>query len=343
MNLQLLKKLNSIHSVSGDVGGMVRFLCEYLDDLGVEYVRNGYGSIILGCVDGLEETGDNEKKIRAVGARRMFAAHIDDVGFQVTKINEDGTMSVLPIGWVFPNRLEHQLVYVMGRKMVPGFIYHNRVLRTESVDSFSDLVLNVGMGKSEVEKAGVKPGCTGSFAMNYHETKESVMASGLDNRISIFTLLELIKEDRKFLKDTVVAFITDEEMRDHGANGIGYEYRVPYVFVLDYVPAHQERDGNDVIPSVGNGAFVAYRGGDWIIHEEMRNLFDNLEGNFQKVFISPETMPCLEPDNYENNGISKAVNVFVPALGYHGASYIAKKSDIKSFYSLVRQLMVLEI
>ncbi len=313
---ELLEKLTYAHAVAGDSEEKRSFILEQLDKLGVQHKVDGYGSVIV---------GDDKN-----GNKLIIAAHMDEVGFQIVDIHEDGTLSVLPIGWIFPNRLDHTGVYVRGDKgLVYGAIFHKAVLKTENVETFSQMFLDLGVeSRAEVEKLGVKVGQTGTFKKDYFETDSTIMASSVDNNVSIFVLLELIKKDPSFLDHTLVVFHTDEEMQDHSANSIGNKYHYDYAVIMDYCPIHQEQDAEDRLP-VNDGPILMYRGGAHILHEDVRKKVDNL--GFAKGFISDKTLPSLEPQNFQNNGMTKALNYVIPARGYHGQLYSIKKKNIEAF------------
>lgn len=316
MNTDILKDLTNIHSVTGDTKDMTMFISNYLNTLGISHFITPFGTIVV---------GDPTK------AKIMFVAHIDQVGFQVTKINQDGTCKILPVGWVFPNRLDHVPVYVKTPNgFVHGGIFHNHLLKTENLQKFSDLFLFVGTtSKEETENLGIKEGSTGSFKKEYWETDNAIFGSGIDNCASIFVLLEILKENPEFLENVMIAFHNDEEMQDHSGNSLGYEYPVEYCCILDYCPVHQKFDEEDEVGSLTEGPFIVYRGGYHIIHQELREKLDKTD--LKKIFISNSTLPSLEPQNFQNNGVTKAFNYCIPAIGYHGSIYGVLKNEIKKF------------
>lgn len=325
LNYELLKDFCLTHAVSGDTSTIANKMIAELKKRKIPYTKNGYGTLVFGKQD----------------AKIMFTAHMDEVGFQVTKINEDGKLSFLPIGWVFPNRLDHNIVYVYANgKKIPGLVVHCEELKTENLTSFASLCIDVGaVSKKEVEKMGVVPGCTGSFEKQFIETETSIIASSIDNKISQFAVFHLLDKNPEYLEKYAFAFITDEEMQDHSANGICHSYLPELAVVLDYCPIHQKAHAEDVIPTE-KGPLVLYRGGGYIIHEEVRKYFDTkIKSPFNKVFFSSATLPVLEPSNFEENGTTKGVNVCVKANGYHGSAYTVRKDDIEAFITVVKEIM----
>ncbi|BCX13556.1 MAG: hypothetical protein KatS3mg085_088 [Candidatus Dojkabacteria bacterium] len=323
LSFKLLEKLSKIHSVTGDTEGMKNFILRELDDIGVEYFVNRFGTIIVG--------DPRNSKV-------MFSAHIDQVGFQITKVFEDGTCSILPIGWVFPNRFDHSAVYVKTKKGIfHGGIYHKSNLKSENIEKFSELFLYLGFNsKEELEKNGIVPGVFGSFKKEYWETDSAIFSSSIDNAVSIFSLLTILKTSKNFLDNACIAFHDDEEMQNHAGNGIGYEYTVEYCCVLDYFPSNHMMSNEDVVPKIGEGPMIVYRAGSHILHPVLREKLDDL--NIFKAFISSQTIPSVEPQNFQNNGTTKAFNYCISALGYHGEVYSVQKNEIYKFIDLLPEI-----
>ncbi len=315
-SFKLLKELCDTHSVTGDTTIIKDAIKRQLSLLNFTFEEDGYGSIVIG---------------KAKNAQVIIAAHIDEVGFQITKINEDGTMNILPVGWVFPNRLDHSAVYVnVNGKKINGAIFHKAILKSENISKFSDIFLSVGATNSqEVSEMGIRIGQVGSFRREYYEQNGAIFAAGLDNKVSVFSLLNLMLIKPDFFNDKLVVFHTDEEMQDHSANSIAFKYHIPYAVILDYCPVHQLFDSEDVLPKFGEGSMVVYRGGNHIIHEDIRNKLDNVP--IFKAFISSNTLPGLEPDNFQNNGHTKALNLCISSIGYHGPLYAVLKRNIDQF------------
>ncbi|MCS7317369.1 MAG: hypothetical protein NZZ41_03490 [Candidatus Dojkabacteria bacterium] len=321
MNWSLLRKLSEIHSVTGDTRAMTNFIVVELNKLGVLNFVNHFGTVIAGDYR---------------NAKLMFAAHIDQVGFQITKINPDGTCSILPIGWVFPNRLDHVPIYVNTLNgFILGAAFHKNRLKAENIDRFSDLFAFFGTTSAEdTKKLGLSEGDFGSFKKEYWENETSIFSSGIDNIVSIFVLLEEIRQNPSILDNVMIAFHNDEEMQDHGANSLSYEYAVEYCCILDYCPVSNQFEAEDIVPSIHEGPFIVYRGGSHILHEDLRQKLSKL--SIPRAFISNITLPSLEPQNFQNNGVTKAFNYCIPAMGYHGSIYAVLKKNIIDFQAHLR-------
>lgn len=331
MDYKTLKELMNLHGVTGDTSRLIRELGTKFSKLGVHNEINEYGVLLVG------NTKNPEKAL---------ICHVDEVGFQVTRIDQDGSMRIQPVGWVTANRLDHSPIYIMTDKgPVNGVCLHCEPLKTENVTDFSMLKVYCGAtSEAQVKAMGIRVGQTGSFTKFYQETDEAIIGTSIDNRISIFIALELLKANPELAKKNLFVFHTDEEIEDHGLHGIGYAFQPKIGIVLDYIPAHQKPAPSDVAPVAGKGPAVVYRGGYYILHEALRELFDTkVKFDFQKVFFSTNSIKSLEPANLENNSVTKGVNICIPAMGYHGATYLVYKSDVEGYLKLVEEVLDLKV
>lgn len=327
MEYKLLEKLCLSHGVTGDTEEIEAFLKNHLNQLGIQYNQLGYGVIVIGNLK---------------NPQKMISAHIDEVGFQITKIDDDGKIRILPIGWIFANRLDHCVVYINTKnKKIRGLVLHQETLKTENLEHFGSMFIDVGANsKTDVEKMGIRVGQTGAYQREYWENNGTLIATGMDNRVSVFAMLTIIEENPNLLKDNLFAFVVDEEMMDHSANGLCHQYQPVLAVILDYCPVHQKAGDGDVLGEVTKGPIITYRGGSHIIHKKAREFFDKkIKTPFQKIFLASTTVPSLEPANFQNNGETIAVNICIPAYGYHGAAYSVRKIDLENYIKLIKEIL----
>lgn len=327
MDYKLLKTLCLAHGVNGDTSEVRQVIHAELKKRGIKSYEHGFGSVYFG-------NNKNPKK--------MVVAHLDEVGFQVTHIEDNGMLRIMAAGWVFPNRLDHTIVYIRaGKNKIPGLVLHQAVLKTENLEFFDQLFIDVGVdSREEALRLGLFEGQFGSFRKDYFEQNNTVIATAIDNRLSQTVVIDMVTKHPELLKENLFVFNIDEETIDHDARGICKLYQPEAAFVLDYAPVHQAMQHGDRMTTPGNGPLVMYRGGAYAMHEKLRTFFDTkIKSHFVRGFLSPETLPNLEPSFYEENGTTVACNICIPALGYHGQGYSVRKKDIESFSKLVLEVM----
>ncbi|GEM_PF-5379312 len=307
--LEIIKTLISAFGVTGDVEEVQEEIKKYLEKHNVPFNQDSYGILTIGDVQ---------------NSRVMFAAHIDEIGFQISKHIEENKFRVLPVGAVSACQFHQQMVEVkIGKKKLAGSIFSDKNFRKPvSAEDFDSLVLYID---GEYDKNSV----IGSFGRLYPRFKilnNTILSTTLDNRVSIMILLKLIVETRAYEKGISFAFITDEEMEDHSADSLGFRFSPEFVFIFDYCPVHQTTEPNENLGDSDTIPLVMYRGGRYVLHKTLRDYFDSKKNKwrFAKGFLSDVSVHQLEPSNFEINGKTKAVNICIPAYGYHGAVYRMK-------------------
>ncbi len=147
---QLLKELSEVHGVPGHEKEVRSLVRRKLESYG-EIERDRVGSIICRCGD--------------AGPRLMLAAHLDEIGFMVTLITEEGFLKFLPLGGWWDQVLLGQRVIIKTHKGdLPGVIGAKppHVLSDEERKKLVDLksmYIDIGaVSRSQVEEAGVRLG-----------------------------------------------------------------------------------------------------------------------------------------------------------------------------------------
>lgn len=149
---QLLKELTEANGVSGYEAPVRAVLRKYLDPLG-ELSYDKIGSLIC------KQKGSSDSP------RVMLAAHMDEIGFMVKHITDEGFLKFIPLGGWFSQVLLGQRVIIQTRSgEVVGAIGSKppHLLTSEEagkVVPIKDMYIDIGAtSKEEVTAAGVRPG-----------------------------------------------------------------------------------------------------------------------------------------------------------------------------------------
>ena len=115
---ELLKKLCLINGVSGDECDVREFIISQVENL-CEYRIDNLGNLI--CF---------KKGRKAPDKKIMIAAHMDEVGFIVTSIRDDGTLTFGAVGGIEP-------VVAVGRQVIVGKNNLSGVIGSTAVHNLS--------------------------------------------------------------------------------------------------------------------------------------------------------------------------------------------------------------
>ena len=245
-----LQQLSEAFGVSGQE--------QEVRDILYEAIRTEADEIHVDAIGNLIAARKARKPIPdGVPMRIMIAAHMDEVGFMVTGIENGGSLRFAPVGGIDPRVVVGKQV-VVGKERMPGVIGSKPIHlqdRTENkqVFRFDQLMIDVGASSKDDLEGKIKVGDYAAFAMSYRELDTSpdglrtVMGKALDDRAGCALLVELLKGDYAF--DLYAAFTVQEEVGLRGARVAAYAIKPQIAFVLetticDDLP--KEKDVTDV-------------------------------------------------------------------------------------------------
>ena len=136
----------------------------------------------------------------------MCAAHMDEISFIVSHIDDEGFIRFQPLGGYDPKTLTAQRVIIHGKKDVMGVMGGKpiHIMTPEEKTKgpkMEDYAIDTGMSKEELEK-WVSIGDPITRERELIEMGDCVNSKSLDNRVSVFILLETLRE----LKDVEIAY-----------------------------------------------------------------------------------------------------------------------------------------
>ncbi len=140
------------------------------------------------------------------GPSVMVFAHMDQLGFVVRKINDDGIINVVRMGGVPERALLSQavLLYSKQKPYLEGIIYNKSHHITEPDEKYlvpkaSEISIDTGLkSKLEVEKHGIRIGSPVVYKPQSFEMKNDCIAgTSVDDRAGCAVLLELARHLKK--------------------------------------------------------------------------------------------------------------------------------------------------
>jgi putative aminopeptidase FrvX len=159
--------------------------------------------------------GRSDKKL-------MIAAHMDEISFIVTHIDDNGFLRFHTLGGFDPKTLTAQRVLVHGKEEVLGVMGAKpiHVMSPEErtkAPKITDFFIDLGLPKEEVVKI-VSVGDAVTRYSTFHTMGQNINAKSLDNRVSVFVLLEAFRQLGEPAFDTYGVFTVQEEVGIRGAN-----------------------------------------------------------------------------------------------------------------------------
>ncbi|KAA0549051.1 M42 family metallopeptidase [Bacillus sp. BGMRC 2118] len=277
--LQLFKTLTELPGAPGNEHAVRKFMKLELEKYSDEIVQDRLGSIF-----GLRRGPEN-------GPTVMVAGHMDEVGFMVTSITENGMLRFQPLGgWWSQVLLAQRVQIITDNGPVVGVIGSipphllEESQRAKPMD-IKNMLIDIGADdKEDVLRIGVKPGqqivpiCDFTPMAN----PKKVMAKAWDNRYGCGLSIELLKELKgEKLQNTLYSGATvQEEVGLRGAQTAANLIKPDIFFALDASPANDMSGDKTAFGQLGKGALLRILDRTMVTHKGMREfVLDTAESN----------------------------------------------------------------
>lgn len=237
---KLLEELCSFSAVPGREDIMISFMRDTFKNYTNQVKVDHLGNVIAMFPSSQANQG---------GPSVMIAAHMDEVGLMVKKIEKNGYLRVDKLG--SPNRktLVGQKVLVEGYKgYIEGVIGVKSLLFTPpeeryTIPDLSKMYVDIGVNtKEEALEIGVNVGSSISYFPNYSLTKHGyIISKSLDDRIGCYILIKLLKKlnkgEIKTKARVSLVGTVQEEFSSKGAIPAAHDIQPDIGIYLDIVPA----------------------------------------------------------------------------------------------------------
>ncbi len=283
--------------------------------------------------------------------RVMVAAHMDEIGFIVTHIDDEGFLRFHPLGGFDPKTLTSQRVIVHGREDVIGVmgskpIHLMKPEERSKLSPISDYFIDLGMSKEEVAKI-VSIGDPITRERHLIEMGGCVNSKSIDNRVSVFILLETFRElqGQDVPYDIYGVFTVQEEVGLRGAISSAHLIDPDFGLGLDVtiafdVPGAQP---HEQVTRLGKGAAIKIMDGTVISDYRMVSYLKKLAGE-NDIPWQPEILPAGGTDTagLQRSGKRGAIAgaISIPLRHIHQTIELAHKGDIRNCIDLLKAALV---
>ncbi len=339
-NLKLLKKISETPGTSGFEKEIRNLIISEIDDLSDSYRIDNMGNLTI------FKKGKKNKKI-------MVAAHIDEIGFIITHIDDDGFLRFTTLGGFDPKTVVSHRVTIHGKKDITGVIGAKPIHlmsaeeRGKKVD-IKDFFIDTGLSKEEVEKY-IEIGSPVTRQSELIEMGNCINGKSMDNRISVFILIETLKElkNKEIPFDLYAVFTVQEELGIRGAIPATLEIQPDFSFALDTTIAYDTpgASAHENITKLGEGTAIKIMDAgvvcDTRMVRYMKKTANRNKIKYQvEIFKGGGTDAAHMQKMVKNGSITGAVST--PTRYIHQVIESVHKSDIKESIKLLKSC-ILEI
>jgi putative aminopeptidase FrvX len=277
--LNLFKTLTELPGAPGNEHLVRNFMREQLSQYADEIVQDKLGSIF-----GVKKGNPN-------GPTIMVAGHMDEVGFMVSAITDNGMLRFQPLGGWWSQVLLAQRVQVMTNNGpvigVVGSIPPHLLAEAQRNKpmEMKNMLIDIGADdREDAERIGIRPGqailpiCP--FTPMANEKK--ILAKAWDNRYGCGLAIELLQEvkDESLHNILYSGATVQEEVGLRGAQTAANMINPDIFFALDASPANDMSGSKSEFGQLGKGALLRILDRSMVTHRGMREfILDTAETN----------------------------------------------------------------
>ncbi|MTI40256.1 M42 family metallopeptidase [Fulvivirga lutimaris] len=285
------------------------------------------------------------KKGKSDAKKAMIGAHMDEIGFMVTHIDDKGFVRFTTLGGFDPKTLTAQRVVIHGKKDVIGVMGSKpiHVMSPEErtkMPKTTDFFIDLGMPKKEVEKI-VSVGNPITRERELIEMGECVNCKSIDNRVSVFVLIETLRQLKSTPYDVYGVFTVQEEVGIRGANVAAHSINPDFGFGLDTTIAFDlpGAQAHERVTALGEGTAIKIMDAmticDYRMVDYMKEVADKNKIKWQTELLTAGGTDTAGIQRMGKNGaISGAVSI--PTRHLHQVIEMAHKKDIDNSIKLLK-------
>lgn len=274
----------------------------------------------------------------------VVAAHMDEIGFMVRNVTEEGFLELESLGGWDPRILRAQRVTVHADEAdllgLIGSVPPHTLDEAErdKEPAVEDVHVDLGLdGETVAERVSV--GDLVTIAQSTERVGEFVSGKALDNRVSVFAMLEVAR--RLDTPDVTVhlAATTQEEVGLRGAEALGVDLDPDLVVAVDTTVANDVPgfDAGEYVTELGSGAGIKLKDSSVItnhkVHRRLRGVAERNDIDYQL-----EVLPAGGTDAGGLQRVSGATPtgaVSVPTRYLHTPTESVHEDDVAAVIELL--------
>ncbi|MGN1410208.1 MAG: M42 family metallopeptidase [Eubacteriales bacterium] len=274
--LNLIKKVIRPVCVPGNEGKVADVIAEEIAPYVTSCSRDNMGNLIAF----VEGCGENKKKV-------MFAAHIDEIGFIVTHIEDSGYIRFSTLGGINMTAAAYsQVEFETG--VVGVLVPDSGAQNPLNADNCS---VDIGAKNRRDAERRVRIGDT--FAVKSEAVKlagSRVAGRPMDDRIGAVVMIEAMKRIEKPYNDVYFCFTTQEEVGCRGSKTASYAVMPDIGIALDVTATGDTLSAKPMEVKLGGGAAIKIKDSsvvcDRALVQKMRSAAEENKIKFQLEILT---------------------------------------------------------
>lgn len=326
----MLKELTQAFGVAGYEKEVRHLIEAQVKDYADELITDALGNLIVFK----KGSGENKKRI-------MLTAHMDEIGLQIIKIEENGMIMMKTLGFLWISHTYMQRVQFQNG--IIGILASKIPVEGVKEGDFTKLYVDIGATSKKEVLEHLKIGDVASYTGAYQELKGNrIMAKALDNRLGCYLLLEAIKRTPQPVHDVYYVFTVQEELGCRGAIVAAKRIVPDFGISVDITPAHDYPNDLEGSNTLGAGVAIKISDPSVICDEDLiKDMVETCEKyeikyQYDVIYRGGTEASSI---NMAHHGI-RAGAISVATRFPHSPNGIVQKEDIEAAISLISVLLV---
>lgn len=329
----MLKDLCMLNGISGREDSVRDYIISALPK-DVSYKTDNLGNLIV------KKKGKSSSKNKV-----MLSAHMDEVGFIVTYITNEGYLKFSTVGGI-----DERVIF--GRSVTVGNGIHGVIgskafhqLNSDErmkIPKTEDMYIDIGASSKKDAETRVMIGDSAYFNSPYVEFGNGFIKSkAIDDRAGCQILLDILNSE--ISNDITACFLVQEEIGTRGAMTAAYSVAPDYAIVLESTTAQDIADvpEHKKVCSLGGGAVVSFMDRGTVYDMTLYRRAFEIAGE-KSIPVQTKTVVAGGNDAaaiHKSAAGVKTITLSVPTRYIHSPSCVAKTDDITSVKALATALI----
>ncbi|MGI6189575.1 MAG: M42 family metallopeptidase [Clostridiales bacterium] len=326
---ELLKKLTQAYGPSGSeeiVRDIIRDeIKAYVDEIKVD---------VLGNLIAVK---------KGSGMKVMLAAHMDQIGFIVTHIDDKGFLRFSRVGGISAgNSINRRVIFKNG---VTGVISYDGDIENINSIKLDKMYIDIGASGPEEAQDSVAIGDVAVYCSPFTENKGRYIGKAMDDRAGCALLIETARRLKSSPHEIYFVFTVQEELGVRGAKTSAYALNPDIGIAVDVTRTGDTPKARPMEVKLGGGPAIKIKDSLVMAHPRVREL---MVKKAKEIGI-PYQMEILEaggtdagPIHLTREGVPSGV-ISIPCRYVHSDSEMVDASDLENGVKLLLKILEDEI
>lgn len=337
VNVSLLKRLSETPGVAGREERVRALVVEELRPLVDELRVDALGNVIA------VKKGNGRRRV-------MLAAHMDEIGFMVRHIDDNGFVKVQPLGGFDPRVLVAQRVVVhtsAGAQLRGVFTPATKPIHLlgdekPGAPKLEEFYIDLGL-PAEAVREQIALGDSVTLDRTLERVGDNVIGKAMDDRTGVFTMIEALRKLGAHKVDVYAVATVQEEVGLRGATTAAFAVEPDVAIALDTTLAVDTpgMPETEAVTRLGNGVAIKVFDSSFIPNYKLVNHLKRVAGEAD-VKYQLEVLPRGGTDAgamQRAKAGSAAITLSIPSRYVHTVNEMVNLGDLDAAATLLARYL----